>query len=266
MQAEFGSSLKLARKLQAETKILMQLFVSERLAWRQAAVPRPVEVGAPAPMSLRAQRWLALPALQRLREMRRALVMFRGYMEILGRREQERGRQPGSGAGGNQPGSAGLDAPRRLPGVGLWTARPAAPHAPPHPAAPQRMEQPAGVVPGPACHGDLPGPRCPGFHPAAHGGGVGPSLSPPPPYPAPYNTNPLGSRCCSQSQGENPGVRAPSPRCSNPPDPHSRQTQGENPGVRVPSSPCVNLYEWIFMYYLFFCYLLPRNVICIYFL
>ncbi|CAM4678058.1 unnamed protein product [Lepidochelys kempii] len=116
MQAEFRSSLKLARKLQAETKILMQLFVSEHLAGAKLPFPVLSKSGLLPPMSLRAQRWLALPALQRLREMRQALVMFRGYMEILGSREQERGgRRPGSGAGGNQPGSAGLDAPRRLP-------------------------------------------------------------------------------------------------------------------------------------------------------
>ncbi|CAM2114864.1 unnamed protein product [Caretta caretta] len=91
MQAEFRSSLKLARKLQAETKILMQLFVSEHLAGAKLPFPVLSKSGLLPPMSLRAQQWLALPALQRLREMRQALVMFRGYMEILGSREQERG-------------------------------------------------------------------------------------------------------------------------------------------------------------------------------
>ncbi|CAM4566447.1 unnamed protein product [Lepidochelys olivacea] len=91
MQAEFRSSLKLGRKLQAETKILMQLFVSEHLAGAKLPFPVLSKSGLLPPMSLRAQRWLALPALQRLREMRQALVMFRGYMEILGSREQERG-------------------------------------------------------------------------------------------------------------------------------------------------------------------------------
>ncbi|XP_067420003.1 interleukin-27 subunit alpha isoform X1 [Emydura macquarii macquarii] len=89
MQAEFGSSLKLSRKLLAETKILTRLFVSERLA--NAQLPFLPTSGFLPPVSLRSQQWLALPALARLREMRRGLLVFRGYVEVLGRREQELG-------------------------------------------------------------------------------------------------------------------------------------------------------------------------------
>ncbi|XP_039394266.1 interleukin-27 subunit alpha-like [Mauremys reevesii] len=87
MQAEFGSSLKLARKLLVETKILTQQFVSERLAGAKLPFPGLSNSGLLPPTSRTAQQWLALPALRRLREMRRALGLFRGYVEVVGRRE-----------------------------------------------------------------------------------------------------------------------------------------------------------------------------------
>ncbi|XP_050808383.1 interleukin-27 subunit alpha-like isoform X2 [Gopherus flavomarginatus] len=87
MQAEFGSSLKLARKLLVETKILTQQFVSERLAGAKLPFPSLSKSGLLPPTSHTAQQWLALPALQRLREMRGALVAFQGYVEVLGRRD-----------------------------------------------------------------------------------------------------------------------------------------------------------------------------------
>ncbi|XP_044869317.1 interleukin-27 subunit alpha-like isoform X2 [Mauremys mutica] len=87
MQAEFGSSLKLARKLLVETKILTQQFVSERLAGARLPFPGLSNSGLLPPTSRTAQQWLALPALRRLREMRRALGLFRGYVELVGRRE-----------------------------------------------------------------------------------------------------------------------------------------------------------------------------------
>ncbi|TFJ96104.1 Interleukin-27 subunit alpha [Platysternon megacephalum] len=136
MQVEFGSSLKLARKLLAETKILTQRFVSERLAGAKLPFPILAKSGLLPPTSRTAQQWLALPALQRLREVRRALVVFRGYAEVLGRRD------PGLAQGLEE---IGLDLRDLMHHVDyqVWGSGPPAPPPPGPPAAPRILQHPS---------------------------------------------------------------------------------------------------------------------------
>ncbi|XP_074852228.1 interleukin-27 subunit alpha [Carettochelys insculpta] len=209
MRSEFGNSVKLARKLLAETKIVTRRFVSERLAG--AKLPFLPSPGLLPPISLRAQTWLALPAVQRLLAMRQALGVFRAHLAVVGRREQETG---------------GPHLAQALEDIGLdlrdlahhidYQLQGCGPPAPPPPAgapgptARQRLDQAAGVLPAPARHGGLPGPRRPGVHTAAPGSPPQrPTLTLAPTAVPHARQDPRPGPCSPPCAGGDPGVRAP---------------------------------------------------------
>ncbi|XP_053871100.1 LOW QUALITY PROTEIN: interleukin-27 subunit alpha-like [Malaclemys terrapin pileata] len=207
MQAEFGSSLKLARKLLAETKILTQQFVSERLAGAKLPFPVLAKSGILPPMSCTAQQWLALPALQRLREMRRALVVFRGYVQILGRKD------PGLAQGLEEISLDLRDLMHHIDyqvwGSGQPTLPPPGPPAPPilqHPSAWSNLQESYLVL---RAMETFLGRVVREFTLLRVGGGLGPPLTPP--TPPPTKLTPRGHTAAPRAGGKTQASGLPAP-------------------------------------------------------
>ncbi|XP_069508202.1 interleukin-27 subunit alpha [Ambystoma mexicanum] len=92
MRREFDNSLKLARKLLAETRSLIRVFMSERLPGAHLDLMK--NQGDFPKISIRNTQWLSLPIMERLRVLGDSFHVYSSYLEVIA--EYERSQQHSS--------------------------------------------------------------------------------------------------------------------------------------------------------------------------